>query len=300
MLLSIAGVVIALDADSDGPPPVVDGAARAFVVPSGVPDIDVRCVWGDLRQPSNGRLLFDSGGLWQLHERDDRLVYSFTSPLFPGGPYRQASFDRQFRRGLVTLDRRSFAGRPAASPLEYPLDELMVINRLVFEGGIEVHGCGVVDESGAGYLFAGQSGAGKSTTARLWAHTRAAIVSDDRVILRRDGDGITMHGTPWHGDAEFAAPIAAPLTRIFLLRQAPRQALVSLTPASAAALLFSCTFPVFHDADALDRTLAVLSNVVEKVPVDALEFAPTPDVIDFVQRLGIRKAGTASHMASAL
>ena len=118
------------------------------------------------------------------------------------------------------------------------------------------------------------------------------------MILRCDGDGITMHGTPWHGDADSAAPRSAPLTRLFLLRQAPRHALVSLTPASAAALLFSCTFPVFHDRDALDRTLALLATVVEKVPVDALEFAPAPDVIDFVRR-EVRDDGRAAPAARA-
>ncbi len=160
----------------------------------------------------------------------------------------------------------------------------MVINRLVFEHGVEIHGCGVVEQSGVGYLFAGQSGAGKSTIAKLWADTGATVVSDDRVILRRDGAGITMHGTPWHGDGEFAEPIAAPLARIFLLRQAPRHATVPLTAASAAALLFSCSFPVFHDPDALDRTLALLSSIVQTVPVEALAFAPTRDVIEFVRR----------------
>jgi hypothetical protein len=290
MFLSIGGVVISLDAGADGPPAVVDGAARAFVIPSGVSDIDVRSAWGDLPSVSHGRLLFDSGGLWQLHERDDRFVYSFTSPLFPGGPYREASFDRSFRQGVVTLDRRSFAGRTPASPLEYPLDELMVINRLAFEGGVEVHGCGVIDESGAGYLFAGQSGAGKSTSARLWARTSASVVSDDRVILRRDGPGIRMHGTPWHGDGEFAEPVSAPLSRVFLLRQARRHAIVAVSPATAAALLFSCTFPVFHDPAALGSTLATLSRVVEAVPVDALEFTPTPDVVEFVRREAARRA----------
>ena len=209
----------------------------------------------------------------------------FRSPLFKGGPYRRAAFDHHFRRGLVTLDRGSFDGRPAACPLEYPLDELMVINRLVFDGGVEVHGCGVVDECGTGCLFAGQSGAGKSTIARLWAEAGATVVSDDRVILRAGSGGVTMHGTPWHGDAEFAEPLSAPLSRILLLRQAPRHAIVPLAPAHAAALLFSCTFPVFHNAEALDRTLALLARIVETVPVESLEFAPTPDVTGFVRAL---------------
>jgi hypothetical protein len=281
--LSIAGVVIGLEATEDGPPAAVDGAADGFVVSEGTPDIDVRTAWGDLKSPPPGRLLFDSGGLWQLHDHHDELVYSFTSPLFTGGPYRRASFDRRFRRGVVTLDRESFTGRRAACPLEYPLDELIVINRLALEEGVEIHGCGVVDESGAGWLFAGQSGAGKSTIARLWGQAGATVVSDDRVILRAGRDGITMHGTPWHGDAEFAAPLAAPLSRILLLRQAPRHAIVPLAAAHAAARLFSCAFPVFHSAEALDRTLALLSTIVESVPVEVLEFAPVPDVTSFVR-----------------
>jgi hypothetical protein len=281
--LNIARVVIALEADADGPIPAVNGAASAFVVSSGRTDMAVRCVWGDLKYP-NGRALFDSGGVWQLHERDDQLLYSFTSPLFSGGPYRQASFDRHFRRGVVTLDRDRFAGRADVGPLEYPLDELMVINRLIFAGGVEIHGCGVVDASGAGYLFAGQSGAGKSTIARLWHNAEATVISDDRVILRLDDNGVTMYGTPWHGDAEFAAPLSVPLTRIFLLCQRPRHAITPLSPGRAAARLFSCAFPVFHDACALDRTLAVLSTIVDQVPVDVIEFAPTPDVIDFVRQ----------------
>lgn len=283
VFLSIAGVVIGLQSAPDGPPTAVDGAASAFLVEPAVPDIDVRAAWADLKSPPRGRLLFDSGGLWQLHQQDDEYVYSFTSPLFEGGPYRRASFDADFRRGVVTLDRRTFAGRPPAFPLEYPLDELMVINRLAFEEGVEIHGCGVVDSDGRGYLFAGQSGAGKSTIARLWAEAGATVISDDRVVLRAEGAGIAMHGTPWHGDAEFAAPVKAPLSAVMLLAQAPSNGLRALSDASAAARLFSCAFPVFHNPAALDRTLALLAKIVSLVPTRVLEFTRTPDAIAFVR-----------------
>ena len=71
--LAIAGVVIGLDAEAGGPPAVVDGAAKAFVVDRGTPDITMRTAWGDLG-PARGELLFDSGGLWQLHRQDGRFV----------------------------------------------------------------------------------------------------------------------------------------------------------------------------------------------------------------------------------
>ncbi len=284
--LRVADVVIGLNAAADGPPIAVDGAANAFLVDQGTPDIAVTAEWGDLSAPPGGRLLFDSGGLWQLHLQDDgRLEYSFRSPVFPRGPYRRASFDSTFHRGVVTLDRASFDGRAPACPLEYPLDELMVINRLAFDRGIEVHGCGVMDANGAGYLFPGQSGAGKSTIARLWAEAGATVLSDDRIVVRATGEGFRMHGTPWHGDAEFAAATSAPLSRILMLRQAPQNRVARVPNAAAAALLFSCAFPVFHSARALDRTLALLAQIVEDVLVRVLEFAPTGDVTRFVRTL---------------
>ena len=285
MLLSVAGVVIALEGEPEGPRIAVDGAARAFVVPGGTPDIRVHARWGDLSRRERGRRLFHSGALWELHERGDQLAYSFTSASLGPSPYRRAVFDPAFREGRVTLDRGCFAKRPAPGPLEYPLDELMVINRLTFEGGVEVHGCGVIDGDGCGYLFAGQSGAGKSTIANIWARHGSTVVSDDRVVLRAAGSGVTMHGTPWHGDAEFASPACAPLTRILLLRQAPHDRIVPLSSAQAAALLFSCTFPVFHDPAALDRTLAVIGRIAAAVPIHVLEFAATPHVTDYVRGL---------------
>src|SRR5207237_1422736 len=52
---------------------------------------------------------------------------------------------------------------------------------------IELHGCGIVGPGGASNLFVGHSGAGKSTTTRLWtALGGVEVLSDDRIIVRRD------------------------------------------------------------------------------------------------------------------
>ena len=86
-------------------------------------------------------------------------------------PYKTALFVPDFSRGHVCLHRPFFADAPSVDPLEYPLDELLVISLLGQGRGVEIHGCGVVDGS-SGYLFVGQSGAGKTTIARLWQAER--------------------------------------------------------------------------------------------------------------------------------
>src|SRR5262249_20236905 len=120
---------------------------------------------------------------WRLFRRGDGSIFTFVSPAFGPAPYKTALATGDGAVIEVALNPRSFAPGRTVDPLEYPLDELLVIHYLARERGLEVHACGVRDADGRGYLFAGQSGAGKSTIARLWLGEPAAtILSDDRVI----------------------------------------------------------------------------------------------------------------------
>ena len=59
------------------------------------------------------------------------------------------------------------------------------MNHLAERGGVIVHAAGAVVQGGA-LVFLGASGAGKSTLSRMFleAGLGAALLSDDRVILR--------------------------------------------------------------------------------------------------------------------
>ena len=86
--------------------------------------------------------------------------------------------------------------------------------------GVEIHGCGLLDRAGRAYLFVGQSGAGKSTMARLWVNQAdVSLLSDERVVLRTDRDPIAVYGTPWQGDAQLASPQSGKLAAVFFLNR---------------------------------------------------------------------------------
>ena len=83
----------------------------------------------------------------------------------------------------------------AADPLGYPLDELLIIHRLTQERAIELHRCGIVRGGWDGEFVCRAFGGGESTTTRLWtAREEMEVLSDDRIIVRRDEGGL---GTPW-------------------------------------------------------------------------------------------------------
>ncbi len=133
------------------------GVMKNFLSTEDQPDGQASATWSDLGQMSLGEQIFDSGALWQLHRRNGSYLYAFTSSVFGSVPYKVASFDPSFTAGEVYLHHPYFESKPALYPLEYPLDELWMVNLLGQGRGAEIHGCGVVDADGNGHLFVGQS-----------------------------------------------------------------------------------------------------------------------------------------------
>jgi len=202
-------------------------------------------------------------------------------------PYKLAILNPTLSRGEVLLDPSLLRPGQRPDPLEYPLDELLLVSLLAQRRGVEVHGLGVRDSRGNGLLFAGQSGAGKTTLARLWAEaSKDTILSDDRIVLRPTGDGITMYGTPWHGEAMYADPGSASLRQIFLLKHGTEDRLTGLAPAQAAARLFACSFVPFHNPEGLAFSLGFLERVVREIPCQELTFTPHEGVVRYVRGAG--------------
>jgi hypothetical protein len=260
---------------------------RAFAVKPGSCDVSLRISWADsLRVPSSA-LLFHSGGLWSLFAEPSGYRFSFLSPHLGMTPYKEAWFDPEFRSGRVLLSRRYFDTERPVYPLEYPLDELLMIHRLSRGEGVEVHAVGISDESGRGHLFLGHSGAGKSTTARLWIDRPGVrILSDDRIILRAQEGQIWMYGTPWHGDAGIASPDCAPLTGIFLLEHGNGNERLPLPPGRAAAELFTRSFVTHHSGEGIRFTLEFLDRVAREVPCSIFKFVPDESAVEAICRAG--------------
>jgi hypothetical protein len=247
-------------------------------------DVEIAVAARNLDGQAGGECLFDSGGPWRLYRDGDGFLFRFFSSTL-STPYKIARFNRDFSLGRITLHRPFFAAAASIDPLEYPLDELLVLNLLSRGQGVEIHGCGAVVDGSSGYLFAGQSGAGKTTLARICLGEPGAVVlSDDRVILRDEADGLWMYGTPWHGDEPLASPQRARLAAIFFLHQHHRQEIAAVARPDSVARLFAASFPLFYDASALDFTLAFLERVAAGVPCYELGFMPDATVLAAVRK----------------
>src|SRR5215469_10662348 len=241
LTVSIGDIRIALISHEPDLRLQVQRATKHFLVDNNDADVIVRARWGELHDPAVGDKTFDSGSLWRLYQENSNYLFRFTSPALGTLPYKHACFSSDFTSGDVVLHRDYFDHRQPVDALEYPLDELLMMHLLTLGRGVEVHACGLEDSDGRGYLFVGQSGAGKTTTARLWQKAHGIhVLSDDRIILRRLEQRIWMYGTPWHGEAELACSTRTPLTQIFLLGRGENNEVVPVRLAAAVARLMAC------------------------------------------------------------
>lgn len=279
LAIEVAGLTIAVHAGSPDLA-MARGESPFRHSATGRSDVSLRAEWRTLSAAVDGALVFDSGATWRLYRQGGQDVYRFFDPRIGPAPYKEAWID-ETGQGALYLDPRAF-GDAAIDPLEFPLDELLFLRLLAVRGGIELHACGVVAPDGRGYVFAGQSGDGKTTTARLWsAWPGARILSDDRIVLRHESGAWWMYGTPWHGEGEFALNARAPLSALFVLGRG-ENALDPLTAPQAVSALLARSFLPLHDAKAVAAALAVLDRAVADVGCRRYRFAPGGDAVRFI------------------
>jgi hypothetical protein len=251
-----------------------------FRVSSDHSDINIQVERVDKLAPSARPELFNSGSVWRLYEAGTCLQFDFSTPVMGDVPYKRLTVDNQFRQASLLL-RNGLLDQRDTDPLEYPLDELLIMHRLTQEQAIELHGVGMVGPDGASNLFVGHSGAGKSTTARLWTSLHEVeILSDDRIIVREHDDEIFMYGTPWHGEAHFALPQRAPLQRIFVLEHGHGNVITRLTRSQMVAELFARSFVPFHRHEYVDHALSFLERVADTVPCYRYSFEPDERAVE--------------------
>ena len=284
LTLRVGDVAVRISSRDPGMKLHVNGAAERFLVSHGSADVEVTTAWSELCQPAETSLVFDSGGLWRLSCELENYVFHLTSPIYGSLPYKRATFNPDFTCGEVLLEASYFDSRHPVDALEYPLDELLVMNLLAHGRGVEVHACGLEDQDGQGYLFLGHSGAGKTTTARLWQNAGGVhVLSDDRIILRSSAGKTWMYGTPWHGEAKLALPARTRLQQIFFLRHGSANEIVPLRSAEALARLLACSFLPFYSRSGLDFVLAFFLQLIDSLPCSELRFVPEERAVELAR-----------------
>jgi len=181
------------------------------------------------------------------------------------------------------LDSREGWIRQSANP--YSMDSVLRITHsllLAMEGGFLLHAASAV-RNGRAFVFAGVSGAGKTTMARL-APSDVAVLTDEVSFVRRVGTGYEAHGTPFAGElARSGVKLSAPLDTLFLLEKAPSNFIHPIFTRVATKQLLRHILFFAEDARLVRQVFDSALDFVSRVPVLRLGFQPDSRVWELVR-----------------
>ncbi|MBN2341728.1 MAG: hypothetical protein JXX29_21350 [Deltaproteobacteria bacterium] len=227
-------------------------------------------------RPQYGECVFDSTLTWRVHEADNGGIAICMHAGAEKRLFQVLALNDDFTRGQVFLDETQMHTAGPHFALEEPLFQIWTNFLLLKSRGLLVHALGV-EIDGAAHLFMGTSGVGKSTFAHVFANAGiGTILSDDRIIIRADGDSYRAYGTPWNGEPQFMAAASAPIAAIYFLAQAPSCIIEPVSGSAAVSQLFAnCFLAGWPREPALQFALDNAAAVAGMIP--CYDFGFTPD-----------------------
>jgi hypothetical protein len=181
-----------------------------------------------------------------------------------------------FQRGdfRAQWNPRSGRGWIRQCPNPYSIDTVLRITHslvLAEQGGFLVHAASAI-RNGAAYLFAGVSGAGKTTMSRL-APPDAIVLTDEISYVRKFGDAYRAYGTPFAGElARSGVNTSAPLRALYVLEQGPYNRVEPIAQADATRALMRHILFFAHEEELVARVFDSVLEFVSRVEVSRLVF----------------------------
>lgn len=201
------------------------------------------------------RVLRRSGG-WSLERGDFR-----------------AEWDPKSNQGSI---------RQSANP--YAIDSVLRIVHtfaLAREGSFLMHAASAV-RNGRAFLFAGASGAGKTTISRL-APKDAVLLTDEISYVRRNEDGYLAFGTPFAGElAKSGENMSAPIAAVYLLAKGPENRIEPVGAADAGRALLESILFFAQEPELVKSVFQAACEFVCRVPIYRLTFVPDAGVWEMI------------------
>src|SRR5271156_5893302 len=219
-------------------------------------DLDVNLSPPELGDPGAGVSVTHRSGRWLIEWGDLRAEWETAS-----------------RRGTI---------HQTANP--YSIDAVLrIVHTLVLarQGGFLLHSASAI-RNGKAFLFAGVSGAGKTTISRL-APADATLLTDEISYVRKQDEDYFAFGTPFTGElAKLGENTSAPLAALYLLAQGPENRIEAVAAADAGRELLANMLFFAEDQEMVHWAFQAACDFVHRVPVYRLTFVPDARVWEMI------------------
>ena len=258
LVIEVGGMPVRVHTSDEGFCQMLQSRYAGFVSSSEQPEIDFDvdlCTPG-VSDPDADVRVTQRAGRWSLTRGDFR-----------------AEWEPARRRGRI---------RQSASP--HSIDSVLrIVHTLVLarKGGFLLHAASAV-RNGRAFIFAGVSGAGKTTISRL-APPDATLLTDEISYVQKQGDCYTAFGTPFTGElAKLGENVSAPIAALYLLAKGPENRIDPVPEGEAVRSLLANVLFFAEDPELVRLTFDSACDFVRRVPVSRLTFVPDARVWELI------------------
>jgi len=197
-----------------------------------------------------------------------------------GRKERFARVDSGFREAEICVSPELAA--QSVYPLAEPLDDLLLLHRIVRAGGLVVEGSAILSEGGALAFLGADCAPHDRIGARARPADRAhASISGGRIVLRPGPDGIRLYSAPWTRGTDRMAVESARLEAIHVVTRSRSVFAERLRVESACAELLHHVYAPVHDPESALPLMEIARSVVARVPLLKLGLPEERRVIPF-------------------
>jgi radical SAM protein with 4Fe4S-binding SPASM domain len=222
---------------------------------------------------------------WAIYSKDRSWIYMGIAPQKRDKTiYCAAVFNEGHTRGRIYNSNSALFRRGTLHSLTmFPSDQILLARVLADRQACFFHASGMII-NGKGLLFVGHSGAGKTTVAKM-LKKHGEVLCDDRIIVRRRPDGLSIYGTWSHGDLSDVSPASAPLSAVLFLEKSGENLLTRIgRKAEKAQRLVQYVVKPLVTADWWEKVLALMEDIAGEVPVYRMQFDKSGKIHDLLIR----------------
>lgn len=229
----------------------------------------------------------DTKSTWAMKLSSDPEFPYWITPS-PAAGFDKASLHARASRDFskIQIHQGIWRNKFTDTWLFYPYEQCLMMHLLQFHGGAILHASGI-EVDGKGYLFLGDSGAGKSTISTLFEEQLGEnlVLSDDRIIVREIDGEWRMFGTPWHGTFARIQARSLPIGGMFFLEKTASHQFERFNARDSVRRLLPVGFGTWWLPDRFPEHLSFLERLAtqRQFPLSRLGFAPQASVVAFLR-----------------